>query len=192
LSAKQRAQLISYLPQEAPLSGLWSVREVVEQGLSPHRYSLKALTLARHELKWICDALDLHTLWHRPISSLSGGERRRALIARTLCQNTKIVLLDEPLASLDWPTQEHLMSVLKSVCQRREALMIISLHELNLASLYTDVSLLLARGELIQRDHTSQVLTQAQLAQAFGASPLMVNHPHSERTQHLPRSPDLK
>lgn len=185
---QRRAQAISYLPQEAPLPELWNVREIVEQGLTPHQRSPDELERARHELDWLCDQLDLRCLWHRAIRTLSGGERRRVLVARALSQNTRVILLDEPLASLDWTTQEHLMHILTSVCSRRKALMVLSLHEINLAAIYTDTSLLLARGEVIEYGETAEVLTQPCLARVFGVQPLTVAHPHIDRLQRLPHA----
>ena len=82
------------------------------------------------------------------------------------------------------------MRVLLQVSERRQALVMISLHELNLAALYTKDTLLLAHGMLIERGTTSDVITPANLERAFCALPLMVCHPHSDRMQHLPRAPD--
>ena len=182
-SPQRRARSISYLPQEAPLPELWSVREIVEQGLTPHHQSPDELERARHEMEWLCDQLDLRSLWHRAIRTLSGGERRRVLVARALSQNTRVILLDEPLASLDWTTQEHLMRLLTLVCTRRQALMVLSLHDINLAAIYTNISLLLARGRVIGHGETAEVLTQPYLTRTFGAPPLTVTHPHVNRIQ---------
>jgi iron complex transport system ATP-binding protein len=189
LSLQQRAQRIAYLPQEAPLAPLWTVREVIEQGLSPHRRDPQRFASAREELAWVVERLNLHLLLDKRTQQLSGGERRKVLIARALSQHTPVILLDEPLAGLDWHTQESLMQLLAEVSARRAALVIISLHELNLAWLYAQETLLLSRGQVISAGETHLALNSEQITKAFGISPLLMTHPHCDINQHLPQAP---
>jgi iron complex transport system ATP-binding protein len=121
------------------------------------------------------------------MDQLSGGERRRMLITRTLSQSTPIVLLDEPLASLDWPAQEEVMELLSEVSERRGAIVIISLHNLNLAWLFARRSALLARGALVAEGETSATLCAEVLSVSFGARPLLVEHPKELVQQRLPQ-----
>lgn len=187
--AQWRSRTLAYLPQEAPLAPLWTVQEVIEQGLTPYRYEAHEHRKARREMEWACECLALTPLLSRRAQSLSGGERRRVLIARAISQNTPFVLLDEPLASLDWSSQEELMRLLSELTTRRQTQVVISLHDLNLAWLFADHALLFSQGELIAQGDLDEAINQEAITQAFGVSPLLISHPYQGRPQHLPRGP---
>src|SRR5690606_18347176 len=132
------------LPQSASVTFPFRVREVVEMGRAPwtgtHRddSSEEAIT---HALR----AADVADLDRRTFYTLSGGERARVSFARTLAQESQLLLLDEPTAALDIHHQEH---VLRSVRERvaAGAGAIVVLHDLALAAAYSDRIALMAEG----------------------------------------------
>ena len=185
LTHLDRAQRIAYLPQSPPLSPHWTVEEILKQGLYPHLNSSRLQRIER-ELSDLIDRLDLRPLLKREVAYISGGERQRTLIARTLAQSTPIMILDEPLSALDWHTQEIIIRELKYLCEQRQTLIIASIHELNLASLYTDELIMLKNGDVINAGPTTQMMTEEHINQTFMSQVRWLKHPTDHRYQQLP------
>lgn len=105
-------------------------------------------------------------LAERQIGDLSGGQRQRLFIARALAQEADVVLLDEPLAGLDIPSQEQILRILDDLSDRRVTVLFAT-HDLDLAAEHFDRILLLNR-RLIAYGDRDQVLTQLNLSNAYG------------------------
>jgi ABC-type Mn2+/Zn2+ transport system ATPase subunit len=117
--------------------------------------------------------VDLLTLAERQIGELSGGQKQRLFIARALAQEAEVVLLDEPLAGLDVPSQDQIFKVLDDLRQRNVTVLFAT-HDLDLAGEYFDKILLLNR-KLIAYGNRDQVLNAENLGQAFGGHVQMVD-----------------
>ena len=157
---KDRAKLLSYLPQVLDISIPFTVREVVSMGLYPYDI-LPPLTTD--------EALKMVGLAHKAdsvIINLSGGERRRVYIAMTLLQGAGLVLLDEPLANLDIRYQIELLRLLKELRASRGITVIMALHDINIA-LQFDTLLLIKEGKIIGTGTPDAVLTGNLLKDAF-------------------------
>jgi len=163
-----RAARVCYLPQEPPASPHWTLEELAEQGAADAGAARAALA-----------ALGLAPLAARALGEVSGGERRRAFLARALAQRAALTLLDEPLAHLDWAQAESHLRLLRADARARSALTLITLHDLNLAALYCDEVLLLAPSGEAWRGSPAAALTAPHLRAAFGAEPLLVPHPRA-------------
>jgi iron complex transport system ATP-binding protein len=141
---REIARSVAYVPQE----GLWvfpfTVLEVVLMGRSPYigRFGFEQshdIELAKSVMKRV----DIDHLAMKPLTALSGGERQRVLIARALCQQPRILLLDEPNAHLDIAHQIDIFRILRS--ENEKGLTIISVsHDLNLAATFSKRVMLLA------------------------------------------------
>ena len=186
LPALERARLLSYLPQDSPVSQHWTVHELIKQGLYPHQ-GLKSVHECNSIVHRICTQLCLNHLLHRPLIQLSGGEKQKALLARLLVQDTQIILLDEPLSALDWPRQESILQILKQHCIQNNALVIMVLHDLNLAALYSDQLLLLKQGKVLVQDSPKNLLDSPLIESCFETKPLTIQHPRQAIAQILPR-----
>jgi iron complex transport system ATP-binding protein len=101
LSYKEKAQLMSYLPQRGIYQQDWTLWELVEKGDFPRRDFPSASEPLSAIKKSVGELLELQGMWERPISTLSGGELQRGLIARMLIQNCPILVMDEPMNHLD-------------------------------------------------------------------------------------------
>jgi iron complex transport system ATP-binding protein len=121
------------------------------------------------------EALDLGALANRPVSSLSGGERQRAAIARTLAQDTPLVLLDEPTTALDIRHQETILRVLGEVGRSGRTVVAV-LHDLNLATAFDQV-ILMDRGGLAAMGTPEEVLNAARLTDIYEHPIDVVEHP---------------
>ena len=131
-SLRQRARLISYLPQDTR-QPVWPmpVRDIVALGLLP--FDGDAQTRARAQrIESQIDAFGLAAIAGRPVDRISGGERMRALLARALVGGQPLVLMDEPLTSLDPAHQLRLMQLLADRAGAGH-LVVAVLHDIDLA-----------------------------------------------------------
>jgi len=157
---KDRAKLLSYLPQILDISIPFTVRELVGMGLYPYEIS-PALTIDETiEMVGLDDKAD------SLIANLSGGERRRAYIAMTLLQGAGLLLLDEPLANLDIKYQIELLKLLRRLQKERDITVVMALHDINIA-LQFDRIMLIKEGKILGIGSPDATLTKDLLKQAF-------------------------
>jgi iron complex transport system ATP-binding protein len=168
MAPAERARAIGYLPQEGPVHWNLTVAELVALGRLPHRGSFGGLAEADAEaVSRALAAADLEALADRPVRSLSGGERARALLARVLAGAPRLLLADEPLASLDPRHQLEMLQLFRKVADTGAAVVLV-LHDLSLAARVADRLLLLAAGRLLAEGTPREVLTPARLLAAYG------------------------
>jgi len=122
---------------------------------------------------------ELRELSGRLMSELSGGERQRAVLARALATEAPILLLDEPTANLDLSHQATLLASVRKRCDSKNAAALVVTHDINLASEFADVVVLMKAGELVQTGTTREVLTPELLEKVFDVSVLVDAHPIS-------------
>ncbi len=139
LHLRSRAQAIGYLPQDGEVAWDVAVRNLVALGRLPHRDRGTA------EIEAALFALDLDELSDRPVSSLSGGERARALLARVLAGTPRWILADEPLAALDIGHQLRLLTHLRRAADGGAGVVLV-LHDLALARNHADRVIVLDSG----------------------------------------------
>ncbi len=124
------------------------------------------------EEKWLAlDALDrvgIAGTVRQRASTLSGGQQQRAAIARALVQQSKIVLADEPIASLDPASSKRVMETLRSINQEDGITVVVSLHQVDYAYRYCPRTIALRDGQIIY-DGPSDALTPAFLHELYGA-----------------------
>lgn len=166
--ARQRA----LMPQFHSLGFDFTVREVVALGRNPHVGECPAalhremIELAMHEAK----VFDLQAMAY---TRLSGGQQARVQFARVLAQlgcgqgESRLLLLDEPTASLDLRCQLDLMDCVKRLAKKGLSCVAV-LHDINLAARYADRILILSRGKILALGAPQEVLTEHILQTAFG------------------------
>jgi iron complex transport system ATP-binding protein len=113
----------------------------------------------------------------RRFDQLSAGERQRVLISRAICQQTRIIVLDEPTAPLDLAHQINVMDLLERLRKEDEITIVMVSHDLNLAALYADRLLLLKEGSVVGLGKPEEVLTFQTLEQAYGCVLLVDENP---------------
>lgn len=139
MAPEEKAVHMAYLPQESEVLFNCSVRELVALTL----YRRKLLHGARRQA--VLEALEMADFEERAYSSLSGGEKRRAMLARVFCRDADFILLDEPTASLDMRHAALFMRYAVSV----EAAVVAAIHDLSLAVRYFDRFLLMKQGRIL-------------------------------------------
>ncbi len=168
-SRREFAAKVALVPQEVPLELPFKVADTVLMGRSPHlglwaMEREKDLELARQAMQ----VTGVDHLAGRRLDQLSGGERQRVYIARAICQQPRVLLLDEPTASLDPAHQVGIMDLLEGLCKEQGMTVIMVSHELNLAAMYAHRMLLLSRGRQAGLGAPAEVLTREILERSYG------------------------
>ncbi len=185
LRPRERARLLAFLPQQVvPLYEL-TVAELVATGRYPWLRGVPAPGRRDPAVERALAAADLEALAERPFGSLSGGERQRALVAATLSQEPRWLLLDEPTASLDLHHAVAIFRVLQASAEEGLGVLVVT-HDLNLAALFASRVALLQRGRLAGLGRPEEVLTGHTLGRAYGPEVLVTVHPATGRPAVLP------
>lgn len=170
LERNELARRVAVVPQQPVLPAGMRVVDYVLLGRTPHISSLHTET--RRDLDIVADviaALDLVSFAHRDISTLSGGELQRAVIARALAQESRILLLDEPTAALDVGRQQEIMELVEHLRSERGLTVMSALHDLTIAGQFPDRLLLMAAGLVVASGAPRSVLTPRLVESHFGA-----------------------
>jgi iron complex transport system ATP-binding protein len=114
-------------------------------------------------------SLELTEHANRPLSTLSGGEQQRAILARAIAQDAPLLLLDEPTTALDIGHQQSVLGLVDILRRERNLTVVSSLHDLTLSAQYCDKLLLLDRGGVAAAGAPDEVLTADLIARIFGA-----------------------
>ena len=188
---------IGYLPQLRTVLPDLRVRgrDFIASSLNGERWGLPSLN--RHDRSAIeetLDAVGARDLATRPLSDMSGGERQRLLLAQALIGQPKLLLLDEPLISLDARHQEVAIDVVRKVCRERKITVLFSAHELNQLLGTLDRVLYLGNQQAVlgtvEQVVTAPVLsrlygTEIQVVRADGHIFVMSRGRDVERADHL-------
>jgi iron complex transport system ATP-binding protein len=157
LGRRERALLMAYLPQNTrPVPS--SVFDAVLLGRKPHAGFRPGKADLKAALK-VMDFLGLNSLGDVCVTKLSGGEFQKVLIGRVMAQDTEIMLLDEPLGSLDIKNQLETMEEIKRITLEGKKTTLLVLHDLNLALRYAQKILLLSKGKTIFHGETPSLLS---------------------------------
>lgn len=189
---------MAYVPQNSHVD--WSFPVSVHDVVMMGRAGLIGLfrwpgRVDREQVRASLERVKLADLAGRQISELSGGQKQRMLIARALAQEADLVLLDEPLAGLDLPSQDQILNILDDL-KSRGITVLFATHDLELAAARFDRILLLNR-KLVAYGDRDEVLTAENLAVAYGGhmlietaqGKLMIadsggHHEHEEEGRH--------
>jgi len=163
------ARIAAYVPQAVDESIPFTVLQTALLGRTPH---LGVLGIERQpDRKIAVDALaftGVDHLAHRRIEQLSGGERQRVQIARAVCQEPDIMLLDEPTASLDPAHQIRIMDLMDNLRTSRGMAVVMVSHDLNIAAMYADRILILKEGAAVHCGTPGAVLVPDILEETYG------------------------
>lgn len=162
------AKILALAQQEFTLHFPFTVREVVAMGRRP--YLGRWGRLEAEDVAAVAAALGnlrLEELAERPVTALSGGERRRVVVARTLAQATPIVLLDEPGAGLDVGRALELLALARSLAESGKLVVTVS-HDLSLAARFAHEIIFLRDGKVLAAGPVAEVLTDEVIGEAYG------------------------
>ena len=173
-----RARQVAYAPQSPVLPESVTTRDYVLLGRTPHRPLLAAPREAdRRIAAEVMERLEVAGLADRPLRTLSGGEQQRAVLARALAQQPRVLLLDEPTAALDLGHAQQVLDLVDDL-RRQDGLTVLStLHDLTLAGQYADRLALLSGGRVAAEGRPADVLTTTALRTHYGARAQVVSGP---------------
>ena len=177
LPSKASSRLLSVVPQDTHLSFSFDVRDVVEMGRTPHRSRFSTPT--REDRETVDRALErtrTAEFADRSIDEVSGGERQRVLLARAIAQDTPVVLLDEPTASLDVNHQIETLELVSDLVSDGTTA-VAAIHDLDLAARYCDRLVVLADGRIVDSGPPDSVLTADAVGTAFDATAAVTTNP---------------
>lgn len=169
MSARDSARLIAVVPQDLQPAFSYTVLEFVLMGRSPY--------LSRfgggdpHDWARAREAMAATSVQHladRPMEELSGGERRRAILAQALAQEAPLLLLDEPTTHLDLRHTVDVLSIVRGLAERHDVAVLAILHDLNLAAATCDRLVALHRGRVVAEGPPEAVVTAGLLREIWG------------------------
>jgi iron complex transport system ATP-binding protein len=170
------ARELAYLPQGGQVHWPVSVRTLVTLGRLPFAGRFARPSLADDAaVERAMGACDVAHLAERPVTALSGGERARALLARAIAGEARILLADEPFAQLDPSHQLHAMEVLQAAALSG-ALVVVVLHDLSVAARHCSRVVLLSEGRVASDGAPGAVLSSENLRKVFGVDAFIGEH----------------
>ncbi|HTO01188.1 MAG TPA: heme ABC transporter ATP-binding protein [Microthrixaceae bacterium] len=187
LSATELAKLRAVLLQDSSVSFPFRVGEVVEMGRAPWRRSDRAEN-DRDVVAKAMVSCDIAHLADRNIQMLSGGERARVALARTIAQETPVLLLDEPTAALDVHHQERTFELLRERAAHGVAVVVV-VHDLGLAAAHSDRVVVLSDGLVAAEGAPETALDSEVLSRVYGHDVIVINHPQSPTPLVVPVRP---
>jgi iron complex transport system ATP-binding protein len=178
IERQQLARLLGVVPQLPLLPSAFTGFEIVLMGRNPHLGLFARESEKDMEIAWQAMRMTgTEELANRNVGELSGGQIQSLLIARTLAQETKAILLDEPTANLDIGRQIEVLALMKRLCREKKLAVLAALHDLNLASQYCNRLVLIAEGRLYRQGTPSEVVTSENIEKVYGANHCVYSHP---------------
>lgn len=162
------AKLLSFVPQNTSLEFDFKVSDVVLMGRYPYVNKLRGETQA--DLEIAEKAMQYTNTTHlrdRSFMELSGGERQRVILAQALAQEPEILILDEPVSHLDLQHQVEILNLIKKMCVDKKLTAITVLHDLNMASAYSDYIVMMKEGEVKRQGTPFETLTTVSIKEIF-------------------------
>ncbi len=194
MESRALARLVALVPQNPVIPPGMAVSDYVLLGRTPHLGPFAVEGPEDHRLVGeLLERLDLVGFGGRDLTTLSGGELQRAVLARALAQQAPVLLLDEPTSALDVGHQQQVLDLVDDLRQEQGLTIIAAMHDLNLAALYADRLVLLSRGCVVEAGTAKDVLTVEHLAEHYGADVQVMDDGHGGiivmplRAKHQPR-----
>jgi len=143
-----------------------TIRELVSFGRFPYSHG----RLNQEDNKKIDEAIhymNLEDIQHDYLDELSGGQRQRAFIAMVIAQDTEYILLDEPLNNLDMKHSVQIMKILRKLVDELDKTVVIVLHDINFASVYSDYIVALKDGKVVKDGPTDAIINSESLKEIY-------------------------
>jgi iron complex transport system ATP-binding protein len=197
---KDIARLVSMMPQQMAVNFPFTVSEFVLMGRMPYSRGLSfSNSKDMEKAVQAMEFTDVFSLRNRFFPELSGGEQKRVMLAHVLCQDTPLLLLDEPTEGMDLKYQVSMMERIHLQNKEKKKTVIMVTHDINLASLYCQKILLLHRGTVMAYDTPENVFVYPLLKNIYGTEiyigrneingklfvlPMAENNPQTLTNQH--------
>jgi len=178
MNLKEFCRCVAFASQDIPAGFSFTVMELVLMGRIPHLKRLQYETRRDIEIAYEKLALtDILALKDKRIDELSAGERQRVVIAQALAQEPELLFLDEPTAHLDIGHQVQILDLLKKLNRENNLTIVMILHDLNLASAYSNRIVLLDQGMILKEGRPEEVLTYQNIEKVYKTIVLVNDNP---------------
>ncbi|SHJ01280.1 ABC transporter ATP-binding protein [Lutispora thermophila] len=189
LSQKEISKRLSVVPQNILVEFDYKVKDIVLMGRHPYVKRLKGETpedikIAERAMKYT----NIMEFSNRNFNELSGGEKQRVILAQALAQQPKVLLMDEPISHLDLQYQVEILDLVKKMTLEEGLTSIAVLHDLNMASAYSDYIVMLKGGEVFFKGEPAEVLTIENIARVFNTNVSISINPATGKTYIYPIS----
>lgn len=175
MSMLEVAKHMGYVPQSAVANpNSLPVFEIVLMGRRPH-FTWQSGEKDNEKVWEALRMLDIENLALRDFYELSGGEQQRVLIARSLAQEAKVLLLDEPTSNLDIKHQLEVMNLTRKLVAKEKLAAVVAIHDLNLAFRYCDKIVMMQNGRIFAAGNAHSVLTAESISSVYGVE-VLVNY----------------
>jgi iron complex transport system ATP-binding protein len=167
INLKELSKIMGYVPQNLTSTFPFTVFDVVMMGRKPYIH----WNISERDGEIVAEMLEflgIGELAMRHYNELSGGEQQKVIIARALAQQPQLLLLDEPTSSLDIKHQLEILCILKGLAQSKHCSVIVAMHDLNLASRFSDTMLMLKQGCIYSVGAPASVLTEENIEAVYG------------------------
>ena len=174
ISVKDHAKIVAFLPQSREVPSV-SVRSLVSHGRFPYLEFPRKLRKADREI--IGSAMEMagvSQFAERNLTTLSGGQRQKVYIAMVLCQDTPVVLLDEPATYLDISQQLEVLQMAKNIATMGKTVIMVH-HDIPQAVKYSDNVVLMDRGEIIYQGEGIDMVKRNLVDRVFGVKTRLVD-----------------
>src|SRR5699024_4245523 len=166
MKSNEFSKRVSILKQSNFMNARLTIRELVSFGRYPHSRG----RLNEVDIQFIDQALEymgLIDIQHSYLEELSGGQRQRAFIAMTIAQDTEYILLDEPLNNLDMKHSVQIMKILRQLVNDLGKTVVIVLHDINFASVYSDRIVALKEGTIVKDGATDVIINSESISESY-------------------------
>ena len=166
MKSNEFAKRVAILKQANHLNIRLTVRELVSFG----RYPYSKGRLNEEDEKFVDQALEymnLMDMQDKFLDELSGGQKQRAFISMVIAQDTEYILLDEPLNNLDMKHSVQIMKILRKLVDELGKTVVIVLHDINFASVYSDRIVALKDGRLVKDGPTHEIINSEALREVY-------------------------
>lgn len=160
------AKRVSILKQSNYMNVRLTIRELVSFGRFPYsKGNLKPED--EQKIDEAIQYMNLDDIQHNYLDELSGGQRQRAFIAMVIAQDTDYILLDEPLNNLDMKHSVQIMKILRKLVDELGKTVVIVLHDINFASVYSDYIVALKNGRVVKDGPTNDIINSDALKEIY-------------------------
>jgi iron complex transport system ATP-binding protein len=169
LAARDRARIVAYVPQSSPGDVPYIVSDFIEMS----RYPWRGIATEADDRRAVAEAMELTgitSLAGRRISSLSGGERQKVMIASAIAQETSAILMDEPTTYLDYAHQVETVDVMARVNRERGVTIMVVTHDVNLSLELSGKVVAMSGGRVLWTGPPSGLIEPGRLQGIFGVS----------------------
>ena len=177
LLPERRARIIAVVPQEHEPPFPYSVFDAVLMGRASHVSLFSSPSKNDHDkAEEAIETVGISHLKVRPYTKISGGERQLVLIARALAQEAPLLLLDEPTSHLDFRNQVLTLQKVREIVKQQQLTVLMTLHDPNLAALFSDKIIMLNGGRIIATGTPQDVISTDSLKALYGIDVMIVGN----------------